>query len=75
MDMTWGKAIRQQRQALGITQRQVADMCGVEKQTVWAWEKGVIEPSAAHGRTLVRRLGIDPITLHRIFTTDREPAA
>lgn len=70
---TWEHVIRSQRKALGLSQPAVAKECDVAVNTVWNWEHGVAEPNAHHQRKLVRLLGIDPITLHRIYT--RETAA
>lgn len=70
---TWEQVVAQQRRVFKLSQRYVAAECGVTVNTVWNWEHGVSEPSPRHVRALVRVLGIDPVTLHRIYT--QEPAA
>lgn len=36
--------IRALREALGLTQQQFGDCIGVDKMTVWRWEKGQLRP-------------------------------
>ncbi len=45
------------RKALGITQEQLAQKCGVTRQTVIAIEKGNYNPSLELAFALVRALG------------------
>lgn len=37
--------IRTLREALGLTQSQFGELVGVDKMTVWRWEKGQLHPS------------------------------
>lgn len=40
----WGENIRRRREALKLSQDQLADLVGVRTPTVWRWEKGLMEP-------------------------------
>lgn len=41
--VTFAKRFREARAAAGLTQRQLADACGISDRTVSAWETGVAE--------------------------------
>ena len=49
--------IKQMREALEITQKQLADKMGVERSTVAKWEAGVACPAAAKLPKLAEVLG------------------
>jgi DNA-binding XRE family transcriptional regulator len=38
--------LRTLREALGLTQQQFGEFVGVDKMTVWRWEKGQLRPGA-----------------------------
>ena len=40
-----GEGIKQARENLGMSQKTLAGLLGVQTQTVWRWEKGEREPS------------------------------
>lgn len=40
--------IREARRAVGLTQRELADLVGVASNTVWAWEAGRVRPTHEH---------------------------
>lgn len=70
--VAWKHVIREQRKALGMTQTDLAEKCGVEQATVSKWEHAVIAPSAAAQARLVVALGIPQDRWYRI---QREAAA
>ena len=49
--MTFGAQLKQARLAAGLTQQQVADLCGVGVQTVKSWEAERREPPTAPALT------------------------
>lgn len=49
--------VKQKRQFLGITQKQLADTMGVERSTVAKWETGAAMPSGTKLRKLAAVLG------------------
>jgi len=51
------EGIKQKREALNITQKQLADRLGVERSTVAKWEAGAAFPSAAKLPKLAEVLG------------------
>lgn len=46
--------IRTLREALGLTQAQLGERLGVEKMTVYRWERGMVKPGAAARKALDR---------------------
>jgi DNA-binding transcriptional regulator YiaG len=44
--------IRTLREALGLTLKQFADRAGVDRMTVWRWEKGRLKPGVASIKAL-----------------------
>ena len=60
--MDYQKAIKQLREALLITQTELADILGVTYQTVNRWEKGYHQPTMKQKRKirdLCKRNGIE----------------
>lgn len=51
------EGIKQKREALDITQKQLAEKMGVERSTVAKWEAGVAFPAAAKLPKLAEVLG------------------
>lgn len=51
------EGIKQKREALNITQKQLADRMGVERSTVAKWEAGAAFPAAAKLPKLAEVLG------------------
>lgn len=51
------EGIREKREALDITQKQLADKMGVERSTVAKWEAGAAFPSASKLPKLAEVLG------------------
>lgn len=57
-----GARIRKYRDRLGLTQREIADVCGVTVPTVWQWEHGRL-PLPENLQSLARVFGISIETL------------
>ena len=55
---TWATAIRRHRQAVGWTQRRVADELGVTTQTVYSWERGLTTPQRRYVPKLIDLLNL-----------------
>jgi DNA-binding XRE family transcriptional regulator len=53
----FGQRLRVCRLRAGLTQRQLADRCGLARSTIGAYEGGAAEPTAAALEHLVRALG------------------
>ena len=45
MEIKFSENLKSLRKARGLTQKQLADLVGVDQRTVSAWENGVCEPS------------------------------
>ena len=45
---TTGQLIKSWRQSRKLTQRELAELCGVSGQTIWYWESGNKRPSNDH---------------------------
>jgi transcriptional regulator with XRE-family HTH domain len=62
-----GKALKTKRAALGITQVQLADILGVQPNTVARWENGVLDVPkiVALAMDTVERSFINPATTKR----------
>ncbi len=57
-------ALRQHRRQAGLTQQQLAEACGVTRQTIIAVEKGRFNPSVALALRMSRHLGTP---VHELF--------
>lgn len=44
MKITFNENLRMLRKSKGLTQKELADMVGVDQRTISAWEKGICEP-------------------------------
>ncbi|HGQ7396659.1 TPA: helix-turn-helix domain-containing protein [Pseudomonas aeruginosa] len=68
--MTIGERLKEERQRLGMSQTELAEQCGVSKNTQLAYEKGERSPDAAY---LLRAslLGADVLY---VITGRRQPA-
>lgn len=58
-----GRGIKARRRQLGITQAELARVCGVSPVTAWRWEAGRQMPSQRHIGAIAQALGIDPVDL------------
>jgi transcriptional regulator with XRE-family HTH domain len=56
-----GRGIKAQRQALGMTQKALAEACFVSPVTAWRWESGRQMPSPKHLGALGSALNTDPV--------------
>jgi len=70
--MTTAKRIRARRAALGMTQQQLADACGIDPSTVSKWEKGVQLPPSNVLPALCDALGV---TADYLLGRTDDPAA
>jgi DNA-binding XRE family transcriptional regulator len=50
--------IRELREALGLTQEDLAHRVGVNRDTIWRWETGQSIPQRRFRVSLARRLGV-----------------
>lgn len=57
--MTRGQILRSAREALGLTQRDVAERVPVSLRTVRKWEADTASPTASNLTRLVDVLGLD----------------
>jgi transcriptional regulator with XRE-family HTH domain len=72
--LTLGDHVRKRRLDLGLLQREVAERLGVDKTTVFNWERGRTTPLQAVRPALFEFLGYVPYTLVNsppIFTPSR----
>lgn len=67
---TLGGRIHEARKALGLTQKQIAESCGVTASCVTQWEAGQITPSSDKIIPLASALSCDP---HWLLTGDGRP--
>lgn len=58
----WGQRIAERRALLGLSQAQLADLCGVEQQTISRAELGKTIPRDALKLAIARNLG-EPMTV------------
>lgn len=56
--MTLGDALRRRREALGLSQKALADRLGVEQATVSRWEKGTQSPRSEQFDALAEFLAV-----------------
>lgn len=56
----WGQAIRDQRQAKGMSQSKLAQLVGVDQTAVSWWETGNAAPGIEKQLAIARALGIAP---------------
>ena len=56
-----GDHVRKRRLDLKMTQRQVAEIVGVDKTTVWNWERNRTEPLTRHLPSIALFLGYSPL--------------
>ena len=62
--MTFATQLKQARQAAGLTQQQVADLCGVGVQAVKNWEAGRRSPPKHPVHTQAEILGLIAAEAH-----------
>jgi transcriptional regulator with XRE-family HTH domain len=58
-----GAAIRIRRRALRLTQRDVAELCGVQRQTIGRLESGDTAVSLGTALTVAKNLGLDIVAV------------
>lgn len=54
----FGENLKQARTAMGINQKQFAEMLQTTQQRVSEWERGVIEPTLSNIVKIIKVLGI-----------------
>lgn len=64
---TWGKNIERGRDALGMTQAQLAEAVGVTQQAVSSWEQGLSTPRDEMRLALAEVLHQDVAQLFPLF--------
>ena len=62
--MTFATELKQARKAAGLTQKQVADICGVSVQAVKSWEADRRTPPKHHVHTQGEVLGLIAAEAH-----------
>lgn len=67
----WGPNIERGRRLLGLTQAQLADLCGVRQSTVARWERGVMLPRDHHKQKICGALHQD---VRQLFPLTRQVA-
>ena len=55
--MTWGRAVREGREARGWTQEELARRLGTHTSTIQKWEGGKTEPKLGQAQAVARLLG------------------
>ena len=70
--MSAGERIRQKREALGLSQQQIADVAGVARANIAHYESGVKVPSVVTGKYIAKALGC---TMDELFGDDTEVAS
>ena len=55
--MTYGERIRQEREAKGLTQEELAEALGVSRQAVSKWETDIASPDMENLLALSREFG------------------
>lgn len=55
-----GRDLASTRKSLGLTQRQLAELVGVDPITISRWERGVRTPRGVHARLLAQALSQVP---------------
>lgn len=58
-----GKALAARREALGLTQAQLARKVGCDAMTISRWERGCHSPRARQRKRLAKALGLTPEAL------------
>lgn len=61
--LQWGVAIREAREARGLTQAALGLSCGVNQSTVAKWEQGRIAPTEANKIRVAAVLGAEARTM------------
>ena len=57
------KQIKRIRKERGMTQQEFADFIGVSQQSVYLWERGVVDPAIGSILLIATKLEIDPSEL------------
>lgn len=73
MPVFFGEKIRSARKALGLTQRQLADMIGVSNTSISNWEKGLSRPDADLIQALCNALHLLPNDFYGTNYTESTP--
>ena len=74
MSVFFGEKIRKARKALGLTQRQLAQLLGVSNTSVSNWEKGLSRPDADMIQMLCTHLRLQPNDFYAATKTEQAPA-
>lgn len=71
----WGQRVAERRQALGLTQADLATLCGITQQAVSRIENGKVVPLDRLKVVIAHRLGTTPQDIFAWPTMTEEPAA
>lgn len=71
MKQQWGEAIRNQRETLGMTQKQLAEKVGCDQSAVAQWEKGATAPTVERQLAIAQALSVDARVLFQYPKPDR----
>lgn len=55
--------LQEARERLGLSRSQLAELAGVPRERLWAWERGRDQPTASAIPSLARALGLFPMDL------------
>jgi transcriptional regulator with XRE-family HTH domain len=55
--------VQEARERLGLSRSELAELAGVTRERVWAWERGRDQPTASVVPPLARALGLSPMDL------------
>jgi len=73
--LAWGRWIRVLRTARGLTQEQLGQLAGIDKNTVGSIERGDKNVGVAYVWPLARALGVRPADLFRVGEAGGEVTA
>ena len=70
----WGAEIKARRKMLDLSRRDLAEIVEVTPTMVGFWEQGRHAPAPRMQALLIRRLGIDPVTVSKLVLAGGDAA-